>query len=268
MSAPFDAAAAGYDATFTDTALGRRLRAAAWVWLDRAFAPGDRVLELGCGTGVDAMHLAERGVGVVATDASDGMLEAATRSSVVRGANDLVTVQPLDLARIGDSGWAGALGGPFDGVFSGFGALNCVADRTRLLGALAGVLRPGARAVLVVMGPTCPGEMAWHLLHGEPRAALRRWRAGERAGVPGGGSIRVWYPSAGRVAGEAAPWFREVRRGGIGVVLPPSGLSLAFERRQGLLRLAGPVERRIGGTRLGAAFADHWVLELERRPDA
>ncbi len=267
MAAPFDAAAARYDETFTDTALGRRLRSIAWSWMDRAFTPGDRVLEMGCGTGADAVHLAERGVHVVATDVSGEMRRRTAERVAARDATDLVRVAALDLARIGDPGWADGLGGSFDGVVSDFGALDCVADRVRLLRALAAVVRPGGRMILVVMGPLCPAEIAWHLVHGEASAAIRRWRAGAPAGVGGGATIRVWYPSAVRVAREASPWFRTVGRGGIGVALPPSGLSEAFERRAGLLRLAAPIERRLGPTRVGTLLADHWVLDLERRPD-
>jgi SAM-dependent methyltransferase len=267
VGAPFDAAAARYDKTFTETALGRRLRSVAWSWMDAAFRPGDRVLELGCGTGVDAVHLAERGVQVMATDASGEMRRLTAARAVIRDAKDLVRVEALDLAEIGDPGWADDLGAPFDGVLSDFGALNCVADRVRLLRALAEVTRPGGRVILVVMGPLCPVEIGWHVLHGEAGEAVRRWRSGARAGVGDGATIRVWYPSATRVAREAAPWFRELGRGGIGVTLPPSGLSEAFERRVAVLRLGAPLERRLGRMRLGAALADHWVLDLERRAD-
>lgn len=264
-TAAFDAAASDYDATFTDTALGAQLRALAWDWMDRAFHPGDRVLELGCGTGADAAHLAERGVSVVATDASMEMCRAAERRIILRGANDLVKVRRLDMANVGDPGWADELGGPFDGVFADFGAINAVEDRARLCHALGREVRPGGRLLLVAMGPVCPIEVGWHLLHGEPGIAVRRWRAGASARVQGGGRLRVWYPSARRVAREAGPWFDVAHRGGIGVALPPSGLAMAFQRRRGWLRLVAPVERRLGATSLGAWASDHWVLDLLRR---
>jgi len=263
--APFDAVAPDYDATFTETRLGRSLRDAAWTWLDRAFGPGDRVLEIGCGTGVDAAHLAGRGVAVVATDRSAAMLDAARALILLRAANDLVQIQALDAIGIGEDGWADGLDGPFDGVLSDFGGLNCVPDRVRLFRGLADAVRPGGRIVLVAMGPLCPWEVAWHVVHGEPSSAARRWRAGARARVGGGATIRVWYPSARRVRREASPWFSVSRVGGIGVALPPSGLAAMAERRPSLLRVAAPMERALGGTWLGAALADHWVMELRRR---
>ena len=42
---------------------------------------------------------------------------------------------------------------PFDGAYSNFAALNCVADLASLAGPLARLLRPGASCMLVVFGP-------------------------------------------------------------------------------------------------------------------
>ena len=77
----FDTAAAGYDQTFTGTRLGRWLRARVQEHLARCFAAGDRVLELGCGTGEDALWLAARGIDVTALDASRRMLEVAAEDA-------------------------------------------------------------------------------------------------------------------------------------------------------------------------------------------
>jgi SAM-dependent methyltransferase len=279
----FDPVAEAYDATFSDTELGRRLRLRAWARLDRAFGPGETVLELGCGTGIDAVHLAGRGVRVIATDASPRMLALTDERVVLHHANDLVRTALLDLARVGDRGWADAVlaagpggaggevagrgrAGPvLAGAFSDFGAIDCVPDRRRVLAGLADVLRPGSRVILVAMTPICPWEIAWHLAHGEVRAAARRWRAGAVASLGRGATTRVWYPSAARVAHEAAPWFAATRAEGIGVALPPAGLATAMERRPGLLRSLTPLERLLGPSALGARLSDHWLLELVRR---
>jgi len=60
VTATFDAVASGYDAAFTERTLGRMLRAAVRERLP--FAAGDRVLELGCGTGEDAIWLDRKSV--------------------------------------------------------------------------------------------------------------------------------------------------------------------------------------------------------------
>src|SRR6202789_3270891 len=78
-SAPFDAVADRYDQSFTASRIGQAQRASVWKELGKTFRSGDRVLEIGCGTGVDACFLAERGVKVVACDSSPAMVEVAAR---------------------------------------------------------------------------------------------------------------------------------------------------------------------------------------------
>lgn len=78
-SAPFDALAETYHRVFTASCIGRAQRAQVWRAMDRTFQPGQRIPEINCGTGVDALHLAERGVTLLACDASAAMIEVAAR---------------------------------------------------------------------------------------------------------------------------------------------------------------------------------------------
>jgi len=93
----FDTLAPSYDATFSDTLIGRYLRGRVHTRLEAYFQAGDQVLELGCGTGEDALYLASRGVQVLATDVSEGMLEI---TRVKAAGNPLVRVERLDLGEL------------------------------------------------------------------------------------------------------------------------------------------------------------------------
>jgi SAM-dependent methyltransferase len=79
VAAAFDRQAETYD-RFADGVIGRTLRARVHERLLDRFRAGHRVLELNCGTGVDAVRLAQHGVRVVATDVSAGMLARARRN--------------------------------------------------------------------------------------------------------------------------------------------------------------------------------------------
>jgi len=137
----FDALAATYDAQFTDSRIGTLMRQAVWQRLDACFHPGQRILELNCGTGADAVYLGQYGVRVLATDLSPAMVQI-TRQKVARaGLTAMVQVQQLALENI-----AALKAAPFDGALSNFGGLNCVAD-------LAGVGR--ALGVGLVPLPRC-----------------------------------------------------------------------------------------------------------------
>ncbi len=273
---PFDRVAGDYDATFTASRLGRWLRTAVWEWLEVAFLPGDHVLDLGCGTGEDAIWLAQRGVHVTAIDASPAMLEIARRKAEAIGVAEQLSFAQLDLLDIGyrvlDINLPFQHATPntrypipnFDGAYSNFGALNCVPDRRPIAEALARWVRPGGKLVLVVMGPLCPWEVVWYLSHGQIRTALRRFRSGIEAHVGDGALVRVWYPSPRRLRAEFAPHFRHLRTVGIGALLPPSYLSHLVDRSPRLFRILAELERRLGPLFPWTWLNDHYLSVFER----
>lgn len=256
--AAFDALALDYDAQFTESVLGRLMRRAVWRWLDAAFSSGERVLELGCGTGEDAVHLAQRGVRVVATDASPAMLDVA-RAKVdtagLAGSVELRTLGIDDIDRLDGNP------GAFDGAFSNFGGLNCVADLSRVARALGVLLRPGARVILCVMGPLVPWEWAWLVGHGSPRHALRRL---SDAGVRWRG-LTVRYPTIRATRRAFSPYFLTRRTGAIGVLLPPSYAEPWARKHRALVERLDRWERRIEQWPIVPWLADHYLVELERR---
>jgi ubiquinone/menaquinone biosynthesis C-methylase UbiE len=260
----FDGAARSYDRDFSRTALGRRLRDWVWQEVEPVIKSGDRVLELGCGTGEDTVRLARRGIRVRATDISPAMLEVTREKVAAAGVNALVETGRLDVARLAQV--TSDSSGPFDGVLSNFGALNCIGDRTGVARALAGLVRPGGVVVTVIMGPFCPWEMVWHLYHLEPLTAIRRWRQGRSVHVGGGVSIPVWYPTPARVRREFADGFRQEGLVAIGCFLPPPYLAHLEENRPGLIRRLDGLEGRWRGTFPFTWCGDHF-LQIFRRTD-
>src|SRR4029078_10034170 len=71
----FDSVAADYDGPKGNNALIQRMRETVWRTLMKACRPGARLLDLGCGTGIDAIELARHGYSVLATDWSPQMIE-------------------------------------------------------------------------------------------------------------------------------------------------------------------------------------------------
>jgi len=255
---PFDRMAADYDRSFTASAIGERLRAAVWRRLEAAFQPGERVLELNCGTGEDAVHLARRGVHVLATDSSPRMLEM-TRAKVARaGLAGMIEVAPLAIEELP----AAALGS-FDGVLSNFGGLNCTGDLPGLAQGLAARLRPGAKALLCVMGPVVPWEWGWYLARGRPREALRRLR---RGGAEWRG-LTIRYPAIGALRRAFAPHFTQRRVAAVGALLPPTYAEAWAARRPRLLAALDRCERRVETVPPLPWLADHYLIELERGQD-
>lgn len=260
-SAPFDAVAARYDETFTRSLIGRAQRSAVWRELEKTFHPGDRILEVGCGTGVDACFLGQRGVRVTACDSSSQMIGVAAQKVRDSGLDELVQPRLLraeDIARL-------PANEPFDGALSNFGALNCVDDLGKIARDLARLLKPGASALLCWMGPRCAWEMIWYLREGNRTKALRRLQPdGVMARIADGAVLHVHYPTVRLLAHAFAPYFRVKSVKGIGVALPPSYLEPWAQRHPMLFRLCERADFLLGRCPGIRMFADHLLVRLQR----
>ena len=258
-AAPFNTLAPDYDARFTHSVLGGTLRRAVWGWLDRTFTPGDRVLELNCGTGEDAVHLAARGVRVLATDGSSAMVDLARAKIGDLGFDRSIELRQLEIERLDDLVAESA--GSLDGAFSNFGGLNCVADLPRAVRSLAALLKPGARVVLCLMGPLVPWEWAWFLARAQVGTAFRRLA---RGGVEWH-SLTVRYPSIRTMLRTLGPRFAVRRVGGLGVLVPPTYVETWARHHPRLVARLDRWERRIEAWPIVPWLGDHYLLDLERR---
>lgn len=252
----FDAMAHEYDAAFTATNLGSVLRAMVWGRFERCFENRRHLLEIGCGTGEDAVHLARRGHEILATDASEQMLRVARHKAERAGVAHRIRFLQTPMENLG----AALAGHTFDGMYSNFGALNCAANLKTLIAGLAPRLVPGAPLVWVVMGRHVPWEWAWFVSRGEMRKAFRRL---QRGGVSWRG-VTVTYPTPGELALALRPHFAASGARALGFALPPSYAAGWLNRSPRALTMLARFERAVGGFPGCAALADHYILEGAR----
>jgi SAM-dependent methyltransferase len=247
-----------YDATFTDTKVGRALREIVWSRLERTFRPAQRILELGCGTGEDAVRLASGGVRVVATDPSSRMIQVAHRKAVEQHCQERIEFRCLGMEEIGSF----PDGEVFDGVLSNFGAVNCVPNLEALVADVADRLVPGAPLLWVVMGRRAPWEWTWYVTRGQWRKAWRRLHPG---GIEWRG-LTISYPTPAQLSAVLRPYFAVTRLAPLGVVLPPSYAAAWLDRSPHALTLLSRLEKWAQRSSALAAWSDHFIIEATRLP--
>lgn len=242
MSAAFDVLAERYDEVWTESLAGLAQRRLVWREIDCCFLPGQRILDLGCGTGADAAHLVSRGVTVDAVDASPAMIRLAR----ARGGFQ-AEVQRAEELRAG---------GCYDGVLSNFGALNCVEDLTAVAANLVKLIRPGGTLAVCTLGRFCFWESLHYAMRGEFRKAVRRWRGAALASI----GIRVRYPTVSELARAFAPGFELRRWIGVGLAVPPSYVRLPAA----IVEFAESVDRVLARVPVLRSTADHRLLIFQR----
>jgi ubiquinone/menaquinone biosynthesis C-methylase UbiE len=244
IAAAFDSLAPHYDRLWTRSTVGQLQREAVWRHIGSLFKPGQVVLDLGCGTGEDAVTLLRAGLDVRAIDASQEMGRIARSRGV-----DARTLRIEELHH---------LDGSFDAVISNFGALNCVGDLESLREPLGRMVCPGGYLAICVIGRSCLWETAWALLHAQPGKAFRRWRRSAMCSL----GFRVFYPSKRHLEAAFRPQFSLVNWRGIGLFVPPSyvtGLSA------GTLQKLDAFDRRAAHWPLLRGLSDHRLFVFVRK---
>jgi ubiquinone/menaquinone biosynthesis C-methylase UbiE len=262
-AAAFDAIASRYDDLFSAAAnpLVAMMRERVLRAVDRHFPSPATLLEIGCGTGEDALSLAERGHRVVACDPAPSMIAAARGKVAAAGRSDTVELLPGTVEELADL-WL-SRGQAVDGVFSNFAPLNCELSLAPLRLLLERALRRGGRFVAVVLPRLCPLEVALFMARAEPRAALRRFRRDAVADVEGQRFAMKYYGARDfdRALGAG---FRRIETRSLGLFLPPLAFGNAFARVPGLLPALGALEDRVSAWPGARRMGDHVLLVYER----
>jgi SAM-dependent methyltransferase len=239
---PFDQIADSYDRSWTDAPSGSEQRRAVWRAIDPYFRGLRTALDLGCGTGTDALHLASLGVSTYAVDSSSAMVAQARSRGV--DAHQL-SIEKLDSLPL-----------KVDGALSNFGAFNCVRSLVGAAASLTRLVRQGGPLALCLIGPLCLWETVHYLATGNIRKAFRRLHGTASSSL----GVTVHYPSHDAVLSAFQIGFRLVRFEGIGLCVPPSYVPAS----QSFVRRAAAVDRSLAHRPLFRMMADHRLYLFER----
>lgn len=255
MLEAYDAAAPEYDQQVEGDGWMRQVL---WDRYARLFRAGQTVLDLGCGTGIDAVFLAQRGIRVVAIDASPAMIAQSRAKLAAAELADLVDLRVMDFARVGSIPPAG-----FDGIICAFAGLSTSAELDELAASLAGLLVPRGVLIVHLLNRWSLWEWLGIVRSGHLGAARRLGRNPVRNFLIGGRAVPHYlYQPGAAYARFFQSRFALRRAYGLGIVRPPHTVRrIPSVIVKGLDRLERPL-RRLWPCRDWGRF---FVLELERR---
>lgn len=258
MNSSFSGYAKNYDADFSLSEIGKLQRGRVWHFLKKNIPHRSfQILELNCGTGIDALWFAERDCSVLATDISAEMIKRAEVNTAAR--RELVQVGVCDCRNI----LSLTKGKQFDLIFSNFSGLNCL-DETelkQLSDALSQLVKPGGKFIACFFGTKCIWERFYFLMKFNFKQMFRRGNGKSAVAKVGEDRITTWYYSVETIGRIFEKNFKVQKSMPVGFFIPPSYLNSIFKRIPFLLTLLAFFEKRFAPAML-SNYADHYIVSF------
>src|SRR6185437_15868194 len=223
----FDSVAGDYDGPRGNNALIQRMRARMWHWLDSTFSAASRLIDIGCGTGLDAIRMARLGHHVTALDWSPRMVqrtrERAEREQLSDRVRSLV-IGGHELERLEDNG-------VYDGAYSDL----------------------------------CPWEILHYGIRGRWARAKVRFARGFTPVSMNGHTIWTHYYWPREFARAFSGEFSLSQVRGLCILSPPPYLTWLHERYPQVDRALWRIDQRLAAWPVVRSLGDHFLIILRRR---
>lgn len=259
----FNAIAQTYDADFTESIIGKLQRNKVWYYLQKYLPQNKKlkILEINCGTGTDALWLANKAHQVIATDASDKMIEWANvklkntewHSSLVF---EICSFQNLTEKYQNQK---------FDIIFSNFAGLNCVDQKAlkQLNSDFSNLLNPDGKLIMVLLGKYCLMERIYFFLKRDFSKITRRMTFAN-AKLSENNIQLIWYYSANELQ-QIFNSFQLIIKKPVGLFIPPSYLEKMAVKYPKLIRILSFFEKKLGNMSSLSNFGDHILILFEKK---
>ena len=264
VASAFDSASEEYDFTIRRNFINTWIRKRSLQVLRKLVRPDDLLLEVGCGTGAEAMEVSSWVSGIVATDISIRMTDLVRAKAEARGIGSKVvpvTVSAAEIARVRET-----IGDRKLRVAYSFnGALNCEPDLGDFVCQLHLLLEPEGYFVCSVRNTTCASEMISHGLVLQFAKATPRRVQPTMVSV-GGVDIPSTYFSPSEFVRRFEPYFHPVEIIGLPALLPPAYLNDYYMKLRGVFPLLERLEPALSGMAPFNRLGDQTLFVFRQTP--
>lgn len=220
--------------------------------------PNGSVLELNCGTGLDAVYFAEKGYTILATDNAPGMLKQLDSKIIEKGLQKQIETLRCSFHDI-DS----IKNKKFDHIISNFGGLNCTDDLQDVLKKFSALLNDNGKVTLMIMPKVCPWELIM-LFKGKFKTAFRRFKKNTPAHIEGV-QFACYYYNPNYVSNALKKEFDVLTLKGVCITVPPEFYQGFVERYPKLFSFLSRIDKRISGIFPFTYCCDHYMITLQRK---
>lgn len=256
MIASFDVAAQNYDSDFTHTEIGKLQRHLVYENLQKQLKNIQTILEINCGTGEDAIWLANQNFNVTATDISKKMIEIANSKATLENLNFKI----LDINNIHQESKK------YNMIFSNFGGLNCLSESEleTFFKSVSEIISEKGKISLVIMPKNTIWEQFYFLMKGNFKSIFRRKKEAAYANVEGE-MVKTYYYNSKDIVHLCQANFEIISVKPIGFFIPPSYLEPFFKNKKLLLNGLHFLENRIKNWSILSKYADHYIITLQKK---
>ena len=220
---------------------------------------GETILELNCGTGLDAVYFAQQGFKVYATDNAKGMLNQVRRKVSDNHLEESITVENYSFNQI-----SALAPKKFDHIFSNFGGLNCTNDLQNIISQFYDLLNDNGTVTLVLMPSVCPWEVVLSL-KGNFKTAFRRFSKAGADSQLEGINFTTYYYSTKEVEAFFGTTFTRTHLQSLGLICPPPYLEKIPKNFPGLFSALIKMEQRISMYPVFRNWGDHFMISMQKK---
>ena len=257
----FDLQARRYSNSILTNSISKWQRYVTGEHLANIFGLGNNILEVGCGTGIETIPLARKGVHVVATDISEEMLRILEKRAEKFEVSQFVRTRRLSSSNIdeirNDSIFPS---NGFNGAFSHFGALNLEPDVRAFSTKLSSLLKPNSLVSFAVWNRICFSDIFANMITRKNRRIRERICGWVSANDGSKYSLDTNAYDPNEFA-SMFPEFEKVSLFAVPTLIPPSEYSSKFSFLLKLKRL----DRELGKVPLFRSIGDNFVLTMRKK---
>jgi ubiquinone/menaquinone biosynthesis C-methylase UbiE len=222
------------------------------------YKQGETLLELNCGTGIDAVFFATNGLKVHATDIADGMLDELKKKIELKSLSANIATQKCSFKELNTLSHQ-----KFNHIFSNFGGLNCTDELDKVISQFKNLLQPAGTVTLVIMPPVCLWELAL-ALKGNFKTAFRRFRNNGTDSHVEGIHFNSYYYSPSKVSTYFGNEYKLIELKGLACFVPPPYLESIPFKYPKLFKMLTALDEKLSHRFPFNHWADHFIITMQK----